>query len=108
MGSMENSLSSLSVYGFLEADGENSRQTIEYMGYPINDVPVGVSGGGSGGTILLFLNSLTLGDTAILSTVGGLGGSYGGGGGGGGRIHFEWAYIPTGDEYLPVANVKGE
>ncbi|KAK1265041.1 hypothetical protein QJS04_geneDACA010502 [Acorus gramineus] len=112
MGSMDHSLSSLSVYGFLEADGENSIQTIEYMGYPINDVPVGVSGGGvsgggSGGTILLFLNSLTLGDSAVLSTVGGLGGSYGGGGGGGGRIHFEWAYIPTGDEYLPVANVKG-
>ncbi|XP_019095487.1 PREDICTED: uncharacterized protein LOC104763029 [Camelina sativa] len=31
----------------------------------------------------------------------------GGGGGGGGRLHFHWDMLHTGDEYSPVATVKG-
>ncbi|KAJ6813534.1 uncharacterized protein M6B38_141930 [Iris pallida] len=102
MGSMEHSLSSLSVYGSLKADGESSGE----LGGPTNDSSVG-PGGGSGGTILLFLHSLTVGKESILSSAGGLGSLSGGGGGGGGRIHFHWSDIPTGEEYLPIANVKG-
>ncbi|XP_008805792.1 uncharacterized protein LOC103718651 [Phoenix dactylifera] len=105
MGSLEHSLSSLSVHGSVEADGESSRD----VGH--NDATINASnggpGGGSGGTILLFLHTLALHDTSVLSSVGGLGSHNGGGGGGGGRIHFHWSNIPTGDEYLPVAAVKG-
>nr|XP_009388553.1 PREDICTED: uncharacterized protein LOC103975341 isoform X1 [Musa acuminata subsp. malaccensis] len=100
MGSMERSLASLSVYGSVEADGENFREAA-------TGSSDGGPGGGSGGTVLLFLHSLTLGGSSVLSSVGGHG-SCGGGGGGGGRIHFHWSDIPTGDEYLPVANGKGK
>ncbi|XP_042401678.1 uncharacterized protein LOC121991725 [Zingiber officinale] len=102
MGSMEHALVSFSVDGSVEADGEDFKEATISTGL-LDAGP----GGGSGGTILLFLHSLTLGDSSILSSVGGLGSSSGGGGGGGGRIHFHWSDIPTGDEYLPVANVKG-
>ncbi|URD89015.1 glycine-rich protein [Musa troglodytarum] len=100
MGSMERSLASLSVHGSVEADGENFREAT-------TGSSDGGPGGGSGGTILLFLHSLTLGCSSVLSSAGG-DGSCGGGGGGGGRIHFHWSDIPTGDEYLPVANGKGK
>ncbi|RWW72844.1 hypothetical protein BHE74_00019324 [Ensete ventricosum] len=100
MGSMERSLASLSVYGSVEADGED-------FGEAATGSSDGGPGGGSGGTILLFLHSLTLGGSSALSSAGGHG-SCGGGGGGGGRIHFHWSDIPTGDEYLPVANGKGK
>ncbi|WOK97014.1 hypothetical protein Cni_G05722 [Canna indica] len=102
MGSMEHSLVSLSVDGSVEADGEDFSEADTS-----NALSDAGPGGGSGGTILLFLHSLTLGDSSVLSSVGGHGSPSGGGGGGGGRIHFHWSDIPTGDEYLPVASVKG-
>ncbi|XP_010925407.1 uncharacterized protein [Elaeis guineensis] len=106
MGSLERSLSSLSVHGSVEADGESFGDFIGGHNDATINASNGGPGGGSGGTILLFLHTLTLGDTSVVSSVGGLG-SHGGGGGGGGRIHFHWSSIPTGDEYLPVATVKG-
>ncbi|CAL9125861.1 uncharacterized protein LOC135582680 [Musa acuminata AAA Group] len=102
IGSMEHPLVSLSVYGSVEADGEDFMEA----GVTIGSSDGG-PGGGSGGTILLFLHSLTLSDSSILSSVGGHGSQSGGGGGGGGRIHFHWSDISTGDEYLPLATVKG-
>lgn len=91
---------SLSVYGSVESDGESFKGVI-------TNSSTGGLGGGSGGTILLFLRTLTLGEGSVLSTAGGIGNPYGGGGGGGGRIHFHWSDIPTGDEYVPVASVEG-
>ncbi|KAI3904310.1 hypothetical protein MKW92_039276 [Papaver armeniacum] len=105
MGSMEHSLTTLSVYGSLRADGESFGQNIKTLGYANGSN--GGPGGGSGGTLLLFLHSLTLGDTAVLSSIGGRGSQNGGGGGGGGRIHFDWADVLTGDEYMPLASVNG-
>jgi len=67
---------------------------------------IGGPGGGSGGTILLFVRTLLLKKDSVLSSVGGIG-SNGSGGGGGGRIHFHWSDIPTGDDYVPFATVKG-
>lgn len=107
MGSLEHSLSSLSVYGSLRADGESFGELVRMQDYGSLDSSNGGPGGGSGGTILLFLRTLTLGDSSILSSAGGHGSHNGGGGGGGGRIHFDWSDIPTGDEYLPIASVKG-
>lgn len=106
MGSMEHPLSSLSIEGCLRADGgsyqDNSSKT-----YTMFNSHSGGLGGGSGGTVLLFLSSLTIGDNATLSSVGGNGGPRGGGGGGGGRVHFHWSEIPTGDLYQPIARVRG-
>ncbi|XP_058073877.1 uncharacterized protein LOC131222728 isoform X2 [Magnolia sinica] len=107
MGSLEHSLSSLSLYGSLRADGESYSQIVSKRDYELLNSPNGGPGGGSGGTILLFLRTLTLGDASVITSVGGHGSHYGGGGGGGGRIHFHWSDIPTGDEYLPIASVKG-
>ncbi|KAL5771093.1 hypothetical protein ACOSP7_015247 [Xanthoceras sorbifolium] len=104
MGSLEHSLTSLSVYGSLRADGESFREDIyQQNGRLISNVG---PGGGSGGTILLFIHTLVLGDSSIISTAGGLG-APDAGGGGGGRVHFHWSEIPIGDEYLPIASVKG-
>ncbi|WVZ72633.1 hypothetical protein U9M48_021058 [Paspalum notatum var. saurae] len=94
MGSWEYSLPSLALYGSVESNGGS------YNG------SIGGPGGGSGGTILLFVHTLSLAESSVLSSVGGFG-SAGSGGGGGGRIHFHWSNIPTGDEYVPVAAVKG-
>lgn len=104
MGSLEHSLTSLSVYGSLRADGESFRDGI----YPQDrELSSNVGpGGGSGGTILLFIHSLFLGNSSTISTAGGLGGPNAGGGGGG-RVHFHWLDIPTGDEYLPLASMQG-
>ncbi|RWR73679.1 hypothetical protein CKAN_00198100 [Cinnamomum micranthum f. kanehirae] len=107
MGSLEHSLSSLSVYGSLIADGEGFEELVRKQYYGPLDSSNGGPGGGSGGTILLFLRTLALDDTSVLSSSGGHGSHNGGGGGGGGRIHFDWSDIPTGDEYLPIASVKG-
>ncbi|KAG5030118.1 hypothetical protein AAZX31_05G210200 [Glycine max] len=105
MGSLEHSLSSLTLNGSLRADGES-----------FGDDPRGKDGGitssigpggGSGGTVLLFIQTLALGDSSIISTAGGQGSPSGGGGGGGGRVHFHWSNIPVGDEYVPLASVKG-
>jgi hypothetical protein len=92
---------SLSIYGSVESDGES------FKGVITNASSTGGPGGGSGGTILLFLRTLTLGEASVLSTAGGIGSRDGGGGGGGGRIHFHWSDILTGDEYVPVASIKG-
>ncbi|KAL8489690.1 hypothetical protein ACS0TY_025547 [Phlomoides rotata] len=104
MGSLEHSLSKLVVHGEIKADGES------YGKYPsIKDggfVSDGGPGGGSGGTILLFVHNFILDDMATISTFGGHG-SPNAGGGGGGRIHFHWSDIPTGDEYIAMANARG-
>ncbi|KAL0308544.1 UNVERIFIED_CONTAM: hypothetical protein Sradi_5796700 [Sesamum radiatum] len=54
----------------------------------------------------MFIHNFFLSDTATISTSGGHG-SPNCGGGGGGRIHFHWSDIPAGDEYVPMAIVKG-
>ncbi|XP_068313299.1 uncharacterized protein [Pyrus communis] len=107
MGSSEHPLSSLSVEGAMTADGESFEGTAVEENFALVDNTTGGPGGGSGGTILLFLRTLALGETAILSSVGGYGSSIGSGGGGGGRIHFHWSDIPTGDVYQPIASVDG-
>ncbi|KAL5728944.1 hypothetical protein ACHQM5_001963 [Ranunculus cassubicifolius] len=107
MGSLEHSLSSLSIRGSLIADGEGFTQNIADRYHGMVNSSVGGPGGGSGGTVLLFLHTLTLSDSAMLSSIGGLGSQKGGGGGGGGRIHFHWSEIPMGDEYQPLAVRKG-
>ncbi|CAN1219127.1 hypothetical protein LINPERPRIM_LOCUS1524 [Linum perenne] len=100
MGSLEHPLSSLSVEGSVRADGESFQQTIKHS----SDWG---PGGGSGGTVLMFLRTIELGEDALLSSSGGYGSPQGSGGGGGGRIHFHWADIPAGDVYQPIASVKG-
>ncbi|GMI92574.1 hypothetical protein like AT5G11700 [Hibiscus trionum] len=106
-GSMEHPLSSLLVEGAVRADGESSEGTVWKQEYSVfNDSSI-APGGGSGGTILLFLHTLTHGESAILSSIGGYGSPKGGAGGGGGRIHFHWSDISSGDVYQPNANVKG-
>ncbi|KAL2500987.1 glycine-rich protein [Forsythia ovata] len=100
MGSLEHSLSKLTLYGALRADGENPGKYVQGLLSEIGP------GGGSGGTVLLFVHSLILGDTGTISTSGGHG-SHNGGGGGAGRVHFHWADIFIGEEYLPVALIKG-
>ncbi|XP_057977615.1 uncharacterized protein LOC131164447 isoform X2 [Malania oleifera] len=102
MGSIQWPLLRLDTYGFLRADGQsygNARKNS-------NDTLIGGLGGGSGGTILLFLQSLTLAESSSLSVIGGTGGPHGGGGGGG-RIHFHWSEIDVSDEYVPVATING-
>ncbi|KAL0660213.1 hypothetical protein Bca4012_080798 [Brassica carinata] len=102
IGSLEHSLSSLSLEGSITTDGESPRNTLGGM----SNYSIG-PGGGSGGTVLLFLRTLDIAKSAILSSVGGNGSLKGGGGGSGGRIHFHWSDIPTGDVYHHIANVEG-
>lgn len=105
MGSLERSLSSLSLDGSLRADGESfGEDFLEQYSRTFSNIG---PGGGSGGTILLFVQTLALGNSSTISTVGGHGSPSGGGGGGGGRIHFHWSDIPVGDAYLPIARVRG-
>ncbi|TVU17129.1 hypothetical protein EJB05_33144, partial [Eragrostis curvula] len=99
MGSLEQSLPNLSLSGSIEANGGSFSAAVSHAAN-------GGPGGGSGGTILLFVQTLLLTKEATLSSVGGVG-SNGSGGGGGGRIHFHWSDIPTGDDYIPFATVKG-
>lgn len=103
MGSKEHPLWKLAVFGSVRADGESLEEVTESQTAEL----VGGSGGGSGGTLLMFLQTLTLANNSLLSTAGGHGGHVGGGGGGGGRVHFHWSSIPTGDEYVPIANING-
>lgn len=105
MGSMEHPLSSLAAEGSVEADGEGYGDTPGKKEH-INGLS-GCPGGSSGGTILLFLRTLNLSESAVLSSIGGNGSFNGAGGGGGGRVHFHWFNIPTGDIYQPIASVKG-
>ncbi|WZY86238.1 hypothetical protein YC2023_032622 [Brassica napus] len=102
IGSLEHPLSSLSLEGSITTDGESPRKTLKGM----NNYSIG-PGGGSGGTVLLFLRTLDIARSAILSSAGGNGSLKGGGGGSGGRIHFHWSDIPTGDVYHHIANVEG-
>lgn len=102
MGSLEHPLLKLVVHGEIEADGQSYGKYIKDGGFFSDIGP----GGGSGGTILLFLHNLILHRTAIISTSGGHG-SPNAGGGGGGRVHFHWSDLPIGDEYLPMAIVRG-
>lgn len=104
IGSLEHSLTSLSVHGAIRADGDSFGDDIRQQdGRLMSNVG---PGGGSGGTILLFLRTLFLGESSYISAAGGHGSPYGGGGGGG-RVHFHWSDIPAGDEYIPLASVKG-
>lgn len=103
MGSIQWPLLWLSIHGSLSADGQSSNIATRNS----NGSLIGGFGGGSGGTILIFLQSLTLSENATLSVVGGKGSPLGGGGGGGGRVHFHWSNINVGGEYVPVANISG-
>ncbi|KAG9452480.1 hypothetical protein H6P81_005384 [Aristolochia fimbriata] len=101
MGSMKWPLSRLDIYGSLRADGQSCSEGNQ------NGTLRGGLGGGSGGTVLVFLQTLTLGDNSSLSIAGGHGGRIGGGGAGGGRVHFDWSNIAVGDEYVPIATING-
>ncbi|GAB4837156.1 hypothetical protein Ancab_002067 [Ancistrocladus abbreviatus] len=107
MGSIEHPLSTLSMEGSVRADGASYEEVDQGKHSTAAISSYGGLGGGSGGTVLLFVRSLTMGQSAALSSIGGNGGPKGGGGGGGGRVHFHWADIPTGDLYQPIATVKG-
>lgn len=102
MGSMKWPLTRLDIYGSLKTDGQSCIGTRNQ-----NGTSMGGMGGGSGGTVLLFLQHLTLGEKSSLSLSGGHGCLLGGGGGGGGRVHFEWSKIAVGDEYVQIASVNG-
>lgn len=106
IGSSEYPLLNLYIEGSVRADGDSFRGGYQKKN-ALTDYPHFGPGGGSGGTILLFLHALTLGETGIISSAGGNGSQHGGGGGGGGRIHFHWSDVPTGDTYWPVATVNG-
>ncbi|RDX91133.1 hypothetical protein CR513_26927, partial [Mucuna pruriens] len=105
MGSLEHSLSILTLNGSLRADGESFGDDTRGKDGRITS-SIG-PGGGSGGTVLLFVQILALGDSSIISTAGGQGSPSGGGGGGGGRVHFHWSNIAVGDEYVPLASING-
>uniref|UniRef100_A0A7N0RD06 DUF8003 domain-containing protein n=1 Tax=Kalanchoe fedtschenkoi TaxID=63787 RepID=A0A7N0RD06_KALFE len=106
VGSMEQPLSTFSIDGSVEVNGESSSMN-SLVQHTSNISSLNSTGGGSGGTVLLFIRALDLGESAVLSSAGGHGGSHGSGGGGGGRIHFHWSDIPTGDVYQPIASVRG-
>ncbi|KAG6391223.1 hypothetical protein SASPL_148976 [Salvia splendens] len=87
MGSLEHPLINLYVEGSVRADGDS------FVGLQKNSASIDKfvgPGGGSGGTILLFLHNLDLRESGNLSSAGGHGSLTSGGGGGGGRIHFHW------------------
>lgn len=104
IGSRQWPLLRLDNYGFISADGQSCHQSKRNSN---NGTLIGGLGGGSGGTILLFLQALSLAENSSLSALGGYGGALGGGGGGGGRIHFHWSKIAAGEEYVPLAFVNG-
>ena len=103
LGSMHWPLSSVQINGSMRADGQSYAKPTKIS----DGTLIGGLGGGSGGTILLFLQELVLLENSSLSVNGGHGGPLGGGGGGGGRVHFHWSKIYTGDEYVPLATVRG-
>lgn len=102
LGSLEHPVTLLDVSGVLAAEGESVRRNDGRI-----TQKVAGPGGGSGGSLLLFLQTLNLANNSVLSTAGGEGGPVGGGGGAGGRVHFHWADIPTGADYVPVAFGEG-
>ncbi|XP_021813378.1 uncharacterized protein LOC110756280 isoform X1 [Prunus avium] len=104
MGSIQWPLLKLEVFGTLSADGQSFHKAARNG----NGTLIGGLGGGSGGTILIFLQELgLLAHNSSLSVAGGKGGPLGGGGGGGGRVHFHWSKIDFEDEYVPVAIISG-
>ncbi|KAK6935053.1 hypothetical protein RJ641_035208 [Dillenia turbinata] len=103
MGSTQWPLLRLDIYGSLRADGQTYGKTSRNK----NGSLIGGLGGGSGGSILLFLQALSLTENSLLSVIGGEGGPRGGGGGGGGRVHFHWSKVDTGNEYVPIAAING-
>lgn len=103
MGSNQWPLLKLDIYGSVSAEGQSYSKAARNG----NGTLIGGLGGGSGGTILLFLHELSLRENSTISVSGGHGGPLGGGGGGGGRVHFHWSKIDVGNEYLPVAAVSG-
>ncbi|KAL8522147.1 hypothetical protein ACS0TY_012337 [Phlomoides rotata] len=106
IGSLEHPLLSLYIKGSVTADGDSFNGDFLGKNDSTGNMIIG-PGGGSGGTILLFLRNLDIGESGNLSSVGGHGSLSGGGGGGGGRIHFHWSDIPTGDVYWPIATLNG-
>uniref|UniRef100_A0A7N1A4F4 DUF8003 domain-containing protein n=1 Tax=Kalanchoe fedtschenkoi TaxID=63787 RepID=A0A7N1A4F4_KALFE len=104
MGSKKWPLLKIDIYGSIRADGQSYSKGADGTHSSL----LGGLGGGSGGTILAFLQVLTLFKNSTISAVGGNGGFVGGGGGGGGRIHFHWSKIRKGDEYIPLALVSGD
>ncbi|WOG85697.1 hypothetical protein DCAR_0104888 [Daucus carota subsp. sativus] len=103
IGSIYWPVSRLYIAGSMRADGQSYDNTIKI----IHGSPVGGLGGGSGGTILLFIEALSLVQGSYLSVAGGDGVPLGGGGGGGGRLHFHWSNIGVGNEYVPLATING-
>ncbi|KAI5594481.1 hypothetical protein BDE02_03G076100 [Populus trichocarpa] len=103
MGSIQWPLLKLNLYGSLRVDG----QSFDKASINSNASLIGGLGGGSGGTVLVFLQELMLAENSSLSVRGGNGSPLGGGGGGGGRVHFHWYKIDIGDEYVPVASISG-
>ncbi|TMW90916.1 hypothetical protein EJD97_015047 [Solanum chilense] len=103
LGSSQWPLLRLDVYGSMRADGQSCRTPSKNS----NGTLAGGVGGGSGGTILLFLQFLGLLDNSAISVVGGCGGPLGGGGGGGGRVHFHWSKIHMGEQYVSPATING-
>lgn len=93
----------LQINGSMSTDGQSRTKPTKNS----NGTLIGGLGGGSGGTILLFLQALVLQENSSLSVNGGHGGPLGGGGGGGGRVHFHWSKIYVGDEYVPLASISG-
>lgn len=61
MGSFEHPLSSLSVEGSVKADGQSFEDLSTKKNYVVRNGSIGGAGGGSGGTILLFLHTLEIG-----------------------------------------------
>lgn len=102
MGSIQWPLMRLDIHGSVRSDGQSCKEARDRDGSLIGGI-----GGGSGGTILLFLQMFFLAQNSSLSAIGGYGGLLGGGGGGGGRVHFHWSKIFVADEYLPLASVNG-
>lgn len=103
IGSMKWPLARLLIHGSMSSNGESNRDITGES----NGTFKGGIGGGSGGTILFFLQGLLVGKNSSLSASGGEGGIHGGGGGGGGRIHFHWSNIATGDEFVQIASING-
>ncbi|KAJ9555936.1 hypothetical protein OSB04_010550 [Centaurea solstitialis] len=107
IGSLEHPLSSLSVEGSVVADGGSYREKVVSRRHHIDDWVQG-SGGGSGGTVLVFLNVLFVGESGLVSSVGGQGSPNGSGGGGGGRIHFHWGGLGGNEDgYGEIGTVTG-
>jgi hypothetical protein len=103
MGSIQWPLMKLDIHGSVKSDGQTCHKTAKNS----NGTLIGGLGGGSGGTILLFLQMFSLAENSSLSVIGGYGGPHGGGGGGGGRVHFHWSKIFVAEEYFPLATVNG-